>query len=171
VKSVSTLWAVADLAVAAVIEQAHQAAVNDALATAQATNATVLIHVSTRRDLLMAACRTPRRVSTPRPQTVMPSRWNTRWNQLGPSSLRNALQEIPSAGVIGVLSSVLWLGSFVLAPVASWTGVRGTSGEIRRRAVVAGLASVVPVVIIALCITLGTAAETQGFSEDAAVTA
>jgi TrwC relaxase len=32
VKSVSTLWAVADPAVAAVIEQAHQAAVNDALA-------------------------------------------------------------------------------------------------------------------------------------------
>ncbi|MFL5533651.1 MAG: MobF family relaxase [Gemmatimonadales bacterium] len=32
VKSVSTLWAVADLAVAAVIEQAHQAAVKDALA-------------------------------------------------------------------------------------------------------------------------------------------
>ena len=82
-----------------------------------------------------------------------------------------ALQEIPGAGVIGVLSSVLWLGSFVLAPVASWTGVRGTSGEIRRRAVVAGLASVVPVVIIALCITLGKAAETEGLSEDAAVTA
>ena len=32
VKSVSTLWAVADPAVPAVIEQAHQAAVNDALA-------------------------------------------------------------------------------------------------------------------------------------------
>jgi hypothetical protein len=32
VKSVSTLWAVADLAVAAVIERAHQAAVKDALA-------------------------------------------------------------------------------------------------------------------------------------------
>ena len=32
VKSVSTLWAIADPAVAAVIEQAHQAAVNDALA-------------------------------------------------------------------------------------------------------------------------------------------
>ena len=32
VKSVSTLWAIADPAVAAVIKQAHQAAVNDALA-------------------------------------------------------------------------------------------------------------------------------------------
>jgi conjugative relaxase-like TrwC/TraI family protein len=31
VKSVSTLWAVADRAIAAVIERAHQAAVNDAL--------------------------------------------------------------------------------------------------------------------------------------------
>ena len=35
VKSVSTLWAVADPAVAAVIEQAHQAAVNDALAVVE----------------------------------------------------------------------------------------------------------------------------------------
>jgi hypothetical protein len=35
VKSVSTLWAVADPAVAAVIEQAHQAAVQDALGACQ----------------------------------------------------------------------------------------------------------------------------------------
>lgn len=50
-------------------------------------------------------------------------------------------------------SSVLWFGSFALAPIATWTNVRGLSGESRRRAIVAGLASVLPVVIIAWCLT------------------
>ena len=70
-----------------------------------------------------------------------------------------------------MVGTLLWLGSFVLAPVATWAGVRGTSGEIRRRAIVAALSSVVPVVIIAWCMTLGAAAETQGLSTDASVTA
>lgn len=78
---------------------------------------------------------------------------------------------VPGAAVLSVVGSAMWLGSFGLAPIASWTGTRGTSGETRRRAVVAGLASVVPVVIIALCTSLGTAAETQGLTDDVAVTA
>lgn len=81
------------------------------------------------------------------------------------------LYEMPGAPVLGAISSVLWLGSFVLAPVATWTNVRGSSGDARRRAIVAGLGSVIPVVIIACCLTLGAAAEIQGLSESASVTA
>ena len=77
----------------------------------------------------------------------------------------------PEWTALAVVGTLLWLGSFVLAPVATWSGVRGTSGEVRRRAIVAALASVVPVVIIAWCMTLGTTAETQGLSADASVTA
>lgn len=81
------------------------------------------------------------------------------------------LQEIPGASVLGAISSVLWFGSFVLAPIATWTNVRGSIGDARRRAIVAGLGSVIPVVIIACCLTLGAAAEIQGLSESASVTA
>jgi signal transduction histidine kinase len=77
----------------------------------------------------------------------------------------------PGSPVLGLIGSVLWLGSFAFAPVATWAGVRGTSGEVRRRTIVAALSSVVPVVIIAWCMTLGAAAETQGLSTDASVTA
>ena len=81
------------------------------------------------------------------------------------------LNGAPGSSVLAVVGTVLWLGSFALAPVATWSGVRGTSGEVRRRAIVAALASVVPVVIIAWCMTLGATAETQGLSTDASVTA
>lgn len=81
------------------------------------------------------------------------------------------LNGAPGASVLAVVSTVAWLGSFALAPVATWSAVRGTSGEVRRRAIVAALAAVVPVVIIAWCMTLGAAAETQGLSTDASVTA
>ena len=81
------------------------------------------------------------------------------------------LNQAPGTSVLAVVGTLLWLGSFVLAPVATWAGVRGTSGETRRRSIVAALSSVVPVVIIAWCMTLGAAAETQGLSMDASVTA
>ena len=82
-----------------------------------------------------------------------------------------ALQTIPVASSLAVISSVLWLSSFILAPLGTWTNVRGSSGDARRRAIVAGLGSVIPVVIIACCLTLGAAAEIQGLSESASVTA
>lgn len=81
------------------------------------------------------------------------------------------LAGISDGAVLVGVSSVLWIGSFALAPIATWSNVRGASGETRRRAIVAGLASVIPVVIIALCATLGAAAETQDLSGDASVTA
>ena len=90
---------------------------------------------------------------------------------LGVVATALVLNGTPGSSVLAGFGTVLWLGSFALAPVATWVGVRGTSGEIRRRAIVAALSSVVPVVIIAWCMTLGAAAETQGLSTDASVTA
>lgn len=90
---------------------------------------------------------------------------------VGMAAVLLVLQGISGGPVLGVVSSVLWFGSFTLAPLATWTNVRGLAGETRRRAIVAGLASVVPVVIIAWCLTLGATAEVQGFGEDTAVTA
>ena len=78
---------------------------------------------------------------------------------------------ISTSVVLMGAASALWLGSFALAPVAAWSNVRGLDGETRRRAIVAGLASVIPVVIIALCWTLGAAAETQDLSGDVSATA
>lgn len=89
----------------------------------------------------------------------------------------NVLPAIPvvqrtlGSTALDAAGTVLWMGSFALAPIATWPMVRGTAGETRRRVIIAGLASVVPVVIIAWCLTLGAAAETQGLSENAAVTA
>ncbi len=81
------------------------------------------------------------------------------------------LNGAPGSSVLAGFGTVLWLGSFAVAPVATWLGVRGTGGETRRRSIVAALSSVVPVVIIAWCMTLGAAAENQGLSMNASVTA
>ena len=90
---------------------------------------------------------------------------------LGVVATALVLNGAPGSSVLAGFGTLLWLGSFALAPVATWAGVRGTSGETRRRSIVAALSSVVPVVIIAWCMTLGAAAETQGLSMDASVTA
>lgn len=81
------------------------------------------------------------------------------------------LQGMSGGLPLATISSVLWFGSFALAPVATWTNVTGLCGARRRRAIVAALASVLPVVIIAWCLTLGAAADVRGFSEGAAMTA
>ncbi|MDF1488314.1 sensor histidine kinase [Tessaracoccus caeni] len=66
---------------------------------------------------------------------------------------------INAAGIPGLapIGSLTWLGSFALPMTATWPLVRGTAGEARRRAIVCGLASVLPVVIIAFCWALGAA--------------
>ena len=38
------------------------------------------------------------------------------------------LRQAPGTSVLAVVGTLLWLGSFVLAPIATWSGVRGTSG-------------------------------------------
>lgn len=93
---------------------------------------------------------------------------------LGVAALGVTASAIGSTDAVGWasdLGGLLWLASFALAPVICWTGVTGTTGERRRRAITAALASVLPVVIIAFCLTLGGAAETGGLSDEASVAA
>lgn len=77
-----------------------------------------------------------------------------------------AVAEAPGIAVWAPLSSVLWFGSFVLSPTACWTAIRGTVGERRQRAVVAALASILPVLIIAWCLSLGAIASEFGWTAD-----
>lgn len=79
------------------------------------------------------------------------------------------LAGVPGAAILLTLSTVLWFGSFVIAPVVTWTAVRGTGGETRHRALVAALAALTPVVVISWCLTLGAASARLG--QDAAVSA
>lgn len=79
------------------------------------------------------------------------------------------LAGVPGSGVLLGASTVLWFGSFALAPTATWWAVRGTAGETRHRALVAGLAALVPVVVITWCLALGVVAADLG--ADVAVTA
>ncbi|GAA4982636.1 histidine kinase [Pseudonocardia tropica] len=65
----------------------------------------------------------------------------------------------------------VFLGSFAVAPVATWTAVAGTGGETRRRAILAALASVVPVAVIAWCTTLGVLVAGIGAGDDVSVSA
>lgn len=76
-----------------------------------------------------------------------------------------AVADLPGAAAWTVISMVLWLGSFALAPIACWTNVRGTSGEHRRRAIVAGLASLLPVLIIVWCWSLAVIARPLGWTD------
>ncbi|WP_156969752.1 sensor histidine kinase [Knoellia subterranea] len=84
-----------------------------------------------------------------------------------------ALAGLSVAGVPGTLlpGTVLFLASFVLAPVATWIGVRGTVGETRRRAIVAALAAMFPVILIVWCQTLGYAAVVPGGEDSVTVAA
>lgn len=70
-----------------------------------------------------------------------------------------------------LLSLVLWFGSFLLAPVATWTAVVGTAGETRRRAILAAVAAMFPVGIIVWCVALGFLAAVVGADEEASITA
>lgn len=78
-----------------------------------------------------------------------------------------ALAGLSVAGVPGAMvpGTVLFLGSFLLAPTATWMAVRGARGQARRRAIVAALAALFPVTLIAWCQTLGIAAVVLGWSE------
>lgn len=66
---------------------------------------------------------------------------------------------VPALGEesLALLGSAAWLGGFAIPVLASWPLVRGTGAETRRRAIICGLASVVPVVIIGFCMMLGAA--------------
>ncbi|SDG14807.1 sensor histidine kinase [Pseudonocardia oroxyli] len=77
------------------------------------------------------------------------------------------------AGVPGaeVPSGVLWFGSFLLAPIATWRAVVGSGGETRRRAILAAVAAMIPVAIIVWCTALGFLAAGVGAGEDASLTA
>lgn len=79
-----------------------------------------------------------------------------------------AVGGLPGAPVWFVVSTVLWLGSFALAPIACWTNVRGTSGQHRRRAIVAGLASLLPVLVIVWCWSLAVVARPVGWTDEIA---
>lgn len=85
--------------------------------------------------------------------------------------LGSVLLSALGASAVGVLASVLWLGSFATAPVLTWTGALTTANQERPRAVVAALASMLPVVIIVWCQTLGLMSFVAGWSSDASATA
>lgn len=72
---------------------------------------------------------------------------------------------VPASGTLGTAGTVLWFGSVVVAPIATWWSVRGTGGERRRRSVLAALAAMVPVVVIGWCLALGAMAEGFGLGE------
>lgn len=75
----------------------------------------------------------------------------------------------PGAGVVGPLSTLLWFGSFLLAPIATWRNIRGTAGEMRRRAIVAALAALLPIAVVGWCVALGVIGTEAGWSDDFSV--
>lgn len=77
----------------------------------------------------------------------------------------------PGASVLLAVSVVAWFGSFLIAPIVTVAAVRGASGEDRRRAVVTAIASLVPVIIIGWCLTVGAMAEALGMSSSTGVNA
>lgn len=81
-----------------------------------------------------------------------------------------ALLVLPDVLAVLAVSHLTWFGGFALAPVAAWSAVRGTGGETRRRAVVAGLAALVPPAVIGWCLLVAALATTLGWSDDAGVT-
>lgn len=82
-----------------------------------------------------------------------------------------ALAVEADGGPLLLVASLLWFGSFALAPVACWGAVRGTVGRARRRGIVAGLASLVPAIIIGWCLTLGGLGSALAVADDPATTA
>lgn len=90
---------------------------------------------------------------------------------VGATATAVALAGAPGAAVLAGIATVLWFSSFALAPVATWTNVRGTAGETRRRAILAALSALLPVVIIVWCVALGVLGPALGWSTDGQVTA
>lgn len=77
----------------------------------------------------------------------------------------------PAAPTLLALSLVLWFGSFLIAPIVTWSTIRGTHGEPRRRVVVAAVASLVPVIIIGWCLTLAPIGAALGIGAGIGVSA
>ena len=73
---------------------------------------------------------------------------------------------LPGAEVVGAVGGILWFALLAIAPIATWSAVRGVSGSQRRRAVLAALASIVPVVLITWCVALGAIGELYGLGAD-----
>lgn len=71
-----------------------------------------------------------------------------------------------TAPVLGPLSSLLWLGIAVFAPIVTWVVVNRTSGETRRRAVLIAISSVISVLILAFCFVLGLSERVQQIGEE-----
>lgn len=78
------------------------------------------------------------------------------------------LDLVPATATAGL---AVWLASFAIAPVATWTAVAGTGGETRRRAIVAALASMAPVAVIVWCGTLGVLAAGVGAGDEVSASA
>ena len=79
-----------------------------------------------------------------------------------------SLTGMPGAGPLAAVSTLLWFCSFVIAPVATWSNLTGIGGEMRRRAIVAALASLVLVVVILWCVSLGIFSTRVGWADNAA---
>lgn len=75
----------------------------------------------------------------------------------------------PGAAAAGVAGSLLWVSSFAVPSVVTWAAVRGTAGEVRRRAVVAAVAALAPVLVITACWVLGAVGAALG-ADDTTIT-
>ncbi|WP_165354240.1 ATP-binding protein [Nocardioides glacieisoli] len=67
---------------------------------------------------------------------------------------------------LAAVGTILWFVSFAFPPIACWTAVRRTIGQARRRGIVAGLAALVPVLVIVWCVTLGGLGSALGLADD-----
>lgn len=70
---------------------------------------------------------------------------------------------------VHAVAIALWVGTAVLAPVATWTAVARTSGEVRHRAVLIAIASTVSPLILGLCVVLGLTEQIQRSGAEASV--
>lgn len=77
----------------------------------------------------------------------------------------------PAGGPLLLVGTLLWFVSFGFAPVACWSAVRGTVGGARRRGIVAGLAAIVPVLVIIWCVSLGGLGAALALHDSATTTA
>lgn len=67
-------------------------------------------------------------------------------------------QMVPAAALFAVpASSALWLAAAGIGPIGTWLAVRGTTGQTRRRVMLAAIASVLSILILAFCAVLGLA--------------
>jgi signal transduction histidine kinase len=66
-----------------------------------------------------------------------------------------------TAQVLAPLSSILWIGIAGFAPIVTWIAVSRTAGQIRHRAVLIAISSVISVLILAFCFVLGLSERVQ----------